>query len=151
MKYELDIEINRPRDAVLTLFFDPERQQEWQPELVRFDHVSGPKPRGLGTVSRLLVKMGRREMEMTETITVHDPPERSSAIYEAKGVWNEIENTFSAPTPDRTHWHLTSEFRCDGLLMRMMTWLAPGMFRKQTKIFMERFKAFCETTIPDGG
>ena len=38
--------------------------------------------------------MGKREIDMIETITVKNLPKEFSATYEAKGVWNEMKNYF---------------------------------------------------------
>ena len=38
--------------------------------------------------------MGKREIEIIETVTVHKPPEEFAATYEAPGVWNLVENRF---------------------------------------------------------
>ncbi|MEM8591475.1 MAG: SRPBCC family protein [Pseudomonadota bacterium] len=149
MKYELNVKIDRPREAVVAIFLDPEKLRDWQPEVTRRDHVAGPLPVGLGTQYSQSVKMGRREMEMTDTVSIFDPPGHFAAVYEAAGVWNQVENWFEEEG-SRTHWRLTSEFQCKGMMMRLMIRFFPGMFRKQTQQFMDRFKAFAEAQIPVG-
>ena len=41
MKYELVIEIEKPRDVVLKLFDDPSNMKKWQPSLLEYRHLSG--------------------------------------------------------------------------------------------------------------
>ena len=145
MRYQRDLDIDAPRDTVLALFLEPDNLTVWQPDLVSFEHVSGEGPRDLGAVTRQVHRMGKREVEMTETITVNDPPENFAAIYEADGIWNLVENRFTETDAGRTHWALTSECRGTGFMVKLMLLLAPGMFRRQTDDLMHRFKAFVES------
>ena len=41
MQYELEIEIQKPRDVVLKLFDDPSNMKKWQPSLLEYRHLSG--------------------------------------------------------------------------------------------------------------
>ena len=88
--------------------------------------------------------MGKGTFEMIETITVYNPPGEFAASYEAQGVWNLIENRFTETAQGKTRWVLDAQFKFPSLMMKLMAWLAPGMFRKQTLRFMQRFKAFAE-------
>ena len=66
MKYTLEIIINLPRKRVLELFNSTENLYKWQPGLVSFDHISGTAGE-VGAKSKMLHKMGSREIEMIET------------------------------------------------------------------------------------
>ena len=143
MRYQLELEIDQPRERVIELFLDSDNLSKWQPSLVSFDHISG-EPREVGAKSRQVHRMGKRETEMIETITAHDPPEHFSATYEADGIWNLIENRFQDISEHKTHWTLDCEFRCSGFVIRLMTIFAPWMFKRQTSTFMHRFKEFAE-------
>lgn len=143
MKYSVSIDIHMPRDRVSELFLDPTRIKEWQESFVSMEHVSGDAGQP-GNVHKLRHKMGKREMEMIETIQENDMPHRFVATYETKGVWNIVENEFSDNPDGGTHWHINTEFRCSGFL-KLMTWLAPGMFKKQTAKMQSDFKDFAET------
>jgi hypothetical protein len=142
MKYSVDIDINLPRDRVSELFQDPSRISEWQESFVRMELVSG-EPGQSGNVHKLVHKMGKREIEMIETIQENDLPNRFVATYESSGVWNIVENDFSENPDGSTHWHINTEFHCSGF-MKLMTWFAPGMFKKQTTKMQVDFKAFAE-------
>ena len=142
LKYSVDIDINLPRDRVSERFQDPDRIPEWQESFIRMDLVSG-EPGQPGNVHTLVHKMGKREMEMKETIKENDMPNRFVATYESGGVWNIVENDFTDNPDGTTHWHIDTEFRCKGF-MRIMTALMPGMFKKQTAKMQTDFKAFAE-------
>lgn len=142
MKYRLEIDIDLPRDKVIELFDNVDNLKHWQPELVSFSHLSGT-PGQVGAKSRLLYNMGGREMEMIETILVRNLPDTFSGTYEIKGIWNQIDNRFVAVSDSKTHWQFDSEFRGGGM-MKIMIWLMPGMFKKQSFKYMQQFKAFAE-------
>lgn len=142
MKYTTTIQISIPREKVIALFDSTENLYNWQPGLQHFEHLSGEA--GMeGAKSKLVYKMGKREVEMIETITKRNLPDEFSGTYEAKGVWNEQQNFFETIGPNETRWTSISEFRCSGF-MKIICWLMPGSFKKQTLQVMQRFKEFAE-------
>jgi len=143
MNYELEIEIARPIDEVIALFDDPANLPKWQDDLLSFEPL-GDTPGTPGATSRLRYKMGRREVEMIETILRHDLPREMASTYEAKGVWNAQSSSFEAIDATHTRWRARHEFRMAGM-MRLLATVAPGMFKKQTYRFMEKFKRFAES------
>ncbi|MEM9358633.1 MAG: SRPBCC family protein [Pseudomonadota bacterium] len=144
MRYQLDLEINAPRDRVVELFLDTDNLKHWQPSLVRFEMINCDAFRGVGAQSRQLHRMGKREVEMIATITVENHPDEFSATYEAEDMWNLIENRFEE-FGDSTRWSLVSECRSSSWFMKVLMLLFPGMFKKQTMEFMQYFKSFVES------
>jgi hypothetical protein len=53
-------------------------------------------------------------------------------------------------TEGTTRWVLDSHFKFSGLMMKLMALLLPGMFKKQTLTFMQRFKEFAEKSVREG-
>lgn len=149
MRYQLEIEITAPRERVLELFLDHNNLKKWQPELVSFERTQGDG-RSVGSQSKQIHKMGNKEIEMIETITVYEYPDRFSATYETDGVWNLVETWFY-DEGTKTKWVVESEFKCSGIMMKLMLFLMPGMFKKQTFMFMERFKTFVEEASDSPG
>jgi carbon monoxide dehydrogenase subunit G len=142
MKYSNEIEINLPLNRVIALFDNPDNMKHWQPGLQGFEHISGT-PGQPGAKSRLKYKMGSREIEMIETITKRDLPKEFSGTYDAKGVHNIIENRFYPVGENKTKWVADNEFQFSGF-MKLMGWLMPGAFKKQSQKFLEDFKAYAE-------
>lgn len=93
MKYTQEIIINKPIKEVVALFDNPNNLYEWMEGLQKFEHLSGT-PGEPGAKSKLLFKMGNREIEMIETITARDLPTKFSGTYEANGVFNIQKNKF---------------------------------------------------------
>lgn len=144
MRYQIEMDIAAPRERVLALFLDPDNLPKWQPSLMRYERVGDGEAGAVGTQSNQLHRMGGRELEMLETITVSRYPDAFAATYEAGDVWNLIENQFVDTGDGRTAWTLTSDFRSTSLMMKLMMFFCPGMFKKQTHQFMTYFKDFVE-------
>jgi hypothetical protein len=142
MKYSAEIEINLPVQKVIELFDSVENLKKWQPDLVSFDRLSGI-PGQPGAKSVLKYKMGNREIEMIETITVRNLPSEFSGTYEAKGVYNVVRNKFVPVNPNKTVYQTEQEFRFSGF-MKIIGTVMPGAFVKQTKKHLQRFKEFAE-------
>lgn len=142
MNYIVEIDINLPLSRVLELFDSTENIKQWQPGLISFEVVSGV-PGEVGTESKLIYKMGGREIEMTEVITVKDLPEKFSGVYETTNVWNLVENSFVELPNNKTRWICKNEFKCSGFV-KLMAMLMPNMFEKQSCKYQEQFKSFAE-------
>lgn len=142
MKYINELEINLPRDKVIELFDNTENLYKWQPDLISFKPING-EPGTEGAQSKLVYKMGKREIEMIETIMKMNPPEEFSATYEAKGVFNEVFNKFEPIEENKTKWIVNNVFKLSGF-MKIIGFFMPGSFSKQTCKYMEQFKEFAE-------
>jgi uncharacterized membrane protein len=142
MEYTSEIDIDRPRDEVVAIFDDPDNLPRWQKGLQSFEHLTG-EPGRPGATSRLVFQEGRRRIEMVETITERDLPDRFSGTYDAKGVHNIVDNTFTEPAPGRTRWTMRNVFEFRGVMK-----VASLLFRRSipgtTRAQMEAFKAFAE-------
>ena len=144
MKYTNEVIINKPLKKVLELFDSEENLYKWQPGLLSFEHLSGEKGE-VGAQSRMKYKMGKREVEMIETITAKNLPGEFNGTYEAKGVWNEVKNSFVAIDEHTTKWVAKSHFEFSGF-MKIIAFLMPGSFKKQSQKYLDLFKAFAEST-----
>lgn len=142
MTYTVDIVINLPRGKVVALFGNPDNMTKWQPDLVSFEHLSGDLGQ-VGAISKLVYKMGKRDVEMLETITTRDLPSELSRTYEAKGVFNLISNRFEEIDKNTTKWVAANEFKFSGF-MRLMGIFMRGGFPKHTLKMMNQFKNFAE-------
>ena len=143
MKYQLEIHLKLPRERVIELFDNPDNMQHWQEGFISFEPLSGT-PGEVGAKSRLKYQMGKRRIDMVETITSRNLPEEFSGTYEADGVWNEVRNYFSKASDGGTNWVTENEFHPTNFMMKAMMFLMPGAFKKQSYKYMEDFKAFAE-------
>lgn len=144
MKYSNEVKINLPLKKVVELFDSEENLFKWQPDLLSLEHLSGEKGKA-GAKTSMKYKMGKREIDMVETITVNDLPKEFSATYEAKGVWNEMKNYFEAIDKETTLWRSDSYFKFSGF-MKLMGFFMPGAFKKQSQKSLDLFKEFAESS-----
>ncbi len=143
MKYTNEIAVDLPLKRTVELFDNPDNMKYWMPGLLSFETYEGKagKP---GAKSKLRFKMGKREMEMIETIEESNFPENFVGTYEAPGVWNRQVNRFEAIDENTTRYISESEFKFQTLSMKIFGWLMPGAFKKQSQKYLEHFKDFAE-------
>lgn len=161
MRYTTSIEIDVPRETVVQLLSEPAHLPKWLRGLELHEPVNGVHGQ-LGTTSRVVFQMGKQRMEVTETITRRDPAELhampSSVVVHydreiaGNGLWQAQRDRITEAGPQTTLWESDSEFRFDGLLMRLVGRVMPRSFRKQSRQVMEDFKAFAErgTDVREG-
>lgn len=89
-------------------------------------------------------QMGKRNIVMVETIIKNKFPTEFHATYDTKGVHNIQENYFQEIGTHTTRWISQSEFQFSGVGMKLMGWLMPGAFKKQSKKYLTDFKNFVE-------
>ncbi|SDS13446.1 SRPBCC family protein [Christiangramia echinicola] len=142
MRYIQEITINKPRKEVVEKYSNPDNIKHWQRGFVFMKPING-KTGEEGSQNLLKYDLGKREVEMTETIIKNNLPDEYSATYEAKGVYNYQINKFSPTMEKNTLWVTDNEFKFSGF-MKLFGWFMPGAFKKQSRKYMEDFKAFVE-------
>ena len=153
MRYTVSIEIALPREAVAQLLADPAHMPKWLRGLVLHEPLSGVHGQ-VGTKSRVVIQMGQQKFEGTETITRREPadlrgiPQGSVVHFDreivGEGMWSAARERLTEASPDRTLWVSENEYRFSGVLMRLVGFLMPGTFRRQSLQHMQDFKAFAE-------
>ncbi len=142
MKYTSEIKIDLPREQVIALFDNTENTYKWMDGLQSVEHLEG-EPGEEGARSKMRFEMGKRRIEMVETILQRDFPDRFKTAYDTAGVYNEVDNQF-IDQGEATLYRTVHYFRFEGWGMRMMAFLMPGAFKKQSMTYLKNFKAFAE-------
>jgi len=142
MKYSKEIIIDLPREEVIAKMENPENFKHWQKGFISYKHLSG-NPGHVDARSKLKYKMGKRDIEMVETIEKNNLPKKLFMSYDAKGVCNKQKNYFEEVGNNSTKWISDNEFECSGF-MKIIAILTPGSFKKQTYMYMKDFKAYAE-------
>ena len=145
MKFTVEIDIELPRQRVIELFDDPDNLSRWMPGLVSHELTAG-EPGQVGARSRLIVQTGKRHVEMVETITARNLPDEISGTLDAPGVHNVIRNRFIELSPSRTRWISENAFELRGL-MRGLGLLLRSELPRQSRLYLEAFKAFAEDGV----
>lgn len=146
MKYTIEIKIDLPRAEVIKKLDEPENIKHWQRGLIGYTLLQGP-PGEEGATMELNYTMNKRNMTLVETIIKNDFPAELHATYETHGVQNIQKNFFHENPDGTTQWISESEFQFKGLGMKLMGWIFPSAFKKQSRKYMTDFKNFAEHGI----
>ena len=142
MKYTTEIVVDVPREEFIKKMDDPDNMKHWQQGLIGYEQLSA-SPGQEGSRMSLSYEMGKRKMDLVETIIKKNLPEEIHMTYETKGVHN-IQKNYFKEEGEKTRWVSESEFQFSGFGMKLMGFLMPGAFKKQSLKYMQDFKAFAE-------
>eukprot|EP00353_Schmidingerella_taraikaensis_P000190 CAMPEP_0185595980 /NCGR_PEP_ID=MMETSP0434-20130131/80193_1 /TAXON_ID=626734 ORGANISM="Favella taraikaensis, Strain Fe Narragansett Bay" /NCGR_SAMPLE_ID=MMETSP0434 /ASSEMBLY_ACC=CAM_ASM_000379 /LENGTH=121 /DNA_ID=CAMNT_0028224335 /DNA_START=7 /DNA_END=369 /DNA_ORIENTATION=- len=118
--YKNEVLINAPKARVVELFNDSENLKKWQEGFISIESIEG-EPGTVGAKHKMRYKMGKRDIEMIETITKMDLPDTFGATYEAKNVFNSINNHFEDLGDGKTRYWTENEFKLSGM-MKLFGW-----------------------------
>lgn len=144
MKFYANTTINKPLEMVTRYFADPQYLAEYQDGFINKELLEGTAGE-VGAISTMFYKQGKREMELTETITLNDLPNRFEADYSHKHMDNTMVCTFKAIDNNTTLYEAEYEYYRVSFMPKIMMTLFPGMFRKMGQKWMDQFKSFVES------
>lgn len=143
MLYTTEIIVKVPLDVFVKKMNNIDNLKHWQRGLQSTEHISG-SPGDLGSKIKLNYKFGRRKMEIIETVVKNDFPNEFHATYVTKGMKNVQKYHFSKTPEGYTKWTSINEFTPLSFSMRLMLFLMPSAFKKQSLKYMQDFKNFAE-------
>lgn len=143
MTYTIDIVIEVPLDICVQKFANLENSKHWQRGLMSIEHISGV-PGEFGAKMKLHYQIGKRRMALVETLTHKNPPYELHSIYTTEGADDFQENYFQKTPENHTKWTSINEFIPLNFKMRLMLWMMPKTFKKQSLQYMKDFKNFVE-------
>jgi len=144
MKFTCSVDINASRDKVIELFENPDNLQYWQDGFVSMDHLSGT-PGTVGAKSKMLYRNNNRDMELIETIKLNDLPHEFVGDYSFKEGANTMRNLFERlPNGETRYTTEVDYYEMNAFMMKLMSWVMPGLFKKQVQKWMNQFKDFVE-------
>ncbi|MEE9407092.1 MAG: hypothetical protein V3V28_03345 [Polaribacter sp.] len=144
MKFICSVIINSSKNNVAKLFGNPDFLGEYQDGFLRKKHISGEAGKE-GSISKMYYKMGKGEMELTETILKNELPNSFSAFYFHKHTENTMTSTFI--TLDENITELSAEIdytALKGFMVKIIAFLFPSFFKKQVQKWLKNFKVFVE-------
>ena len=144
MKFTCSAEINLPVKRVSALFNDPNNLERWQEGFISHQHLRGI-PGEAGAKSRITILHRNRRMILIETIIFKNLPFELDALYEQEHMVNTLANRFISINENKTQYEAQVEYiKFIGFMPKLMALLMPGMFKRQTQKWVNRFKAFAE-------
>jgi hypothetical protein len=146
MKYTQEIKVNVPIDEFVQKLDNIDHLKHWQRGVVSTENISGDL-RLFGDKMRFIYRFGNHTREITETITKRNLPNEFHVNYTSKTSQNLQQNFYKKTTDGGTIWTSYNEFVPLNLKMRLILFLMPNAFKKQSIIYMRDFKNFAENGI----
>ena len=116
--------------------------KEYMEGIESYEVLSG-NLREVGTQAKIEVVMEYSIISMVEEILTKSLPEEMQVTYEADGVFNIVTNRFLKVSETQTKVINEQEFQFKGF-MKIMGFLMPGAFKKQSRVYLVNFKDFVE-------
>lgn len=145
MKYTTEITIDLPREEFIKKLDNADNMKHWMRGLLDYQMLSG-EPGQEGARMNMKFKRGKGEMEMVETIITRNFPDEFHATYDTKGVHN-IQKNYFKEVDGGTKWISESEFQFEGMGMKLISFLMPEAFKKQSMKYAKDFKNFAENGV----
>jgi uncharacterized membrane protein len=144
MKYTCSIEINLPIDRVVALWSNEAYFNQWQDGFQSIENIEGVAGK-VGTKSKISLNDGNRKMVLIETIITNNLPKEKKAEYEHIHMTNTQSSRFEKIDENKTLYISEVEYtKFNGFAPKVIAKLFPSMFKKQSKKWMNQFKAFAE-------
>jgi hypothetical protein len=141
MQYSQEVVINLPLQKVAALFNDPANAKYWRPTPLSVEHISGT-PGQVGAKTKLKFK----RFEILETITDKEEPAGFTSIGDVGHLMSKARFSFKSLRSNETVYRMDIEYTFRSLRAKLLGIIFPGMFKKQTMEYMEKFKHFAENT-----
>ena len=142
MRYTTSNVINKPLDHVAALYTERDSALKWMPGLKRIEEISG-EPGTLGAKCIFHSEHKGKALQITETILEQNMPNQIEFGHESSMGYSEVEIEFEKLSEDTTRQMAHNYFELKGM-MKVMGFLFKGMFKKQTMIYLNAFKAYAE-------
>ena len=144
LEFTASIDIDASRDVVIKYFADPKYLKDYQDGFVKKELVSGEAGKD-GAISKMYYKYGKRDMELTETITANRLPETFEGHYHHIHMDNTMKCIFTPLSEDKTRYEMEIVYtRINWFMPRLIAVLFPSIYRKQGEKWMNNFKNLCE-------
>jgi hypothetical protein len=143
MKYHVEIQISKPISEVVELFSNRKNDKLWMQGFVKKIPIVGDEGEE-GAKCKVVFQMGKRKMEMIEEITKKDLPKSYVTTYTTPSVFNIVKNSFKKIDDQTTLYRTEQEFQFKTFMMKVMGFLMPSLFKKQSLKYQQDFKAFAE-------
>ena len=140
MKFNYVVVINKNIKDVSTTFKDPKAMKACQEGFVEIIPLTGEKGTK-GATEKLVYK----KFDLIETILENNLPIFFYAKYDHKHTSNTMSVKFKEITPSVTEYHAEIEYIAfRGLIVKLISKIAPSFFKKQVMKWMDRFKVYVE-------
>jgi len=143
MRYNCEVQINKPLAEVVSQFEKEENLYKWMEGLKSIEPISGTKGEE-GFKCKMVFEHKGKEMELIETNLELDLPRIARFSYESPKGYNEVAINISEIDNQTTKYSSDNYFEFQGM-MKWFSFLMKGMFKKQSMKYLIAFKNFVES------
>ena len=144
MKFTCEVSIDAPINHVVEVFQNSDNLQYFQDGFISKKLISGTEG-SRGAVSLLIYK----KLELKETIITNNLPAEFKALYEHKHMTNTMKVMFKELSENQTLYSSEIDYtQFNGIFIKVIATLFPGMFKKQVEKWLKQFKVYTESTQP---
>ena len=144
MNFTCSIEIEKPIDKVIELYYNKDTLKEWQDGFISLEPLSGI-PGQVGAKSKIIYKNKKHVIELIETIKENKLPDSMTALYEHIHMVNDMTTRFTRIDSNNTKVEtMVGYTKFNHIIPKIMALIMPGMFRKQSQKWLDQFKIFAE-------
>ncbi|WKD84713.1 hypothetical protein KCTC32516_00047 [Polaribacter huanghezhanensis] len=140
--YQVKVEIDKPLDAVFSVFNNQELMKEWLTDVKSITPIS-VKPGIVGSEYKMLVENQGKEMEMNEKVMAFIPNKKVTLFFDADDMLKTDEYDFSFSDGKTT---IIKDVICksDSYLMSCLFPYFKGTFTDIDQKYLEDFKTYIE-------
>jgi len=143
MKYTNEVIINANIEKVVELFDNANNMYKWMEGIQSHEFIKG-EPGAIGSTMNMHFKVGKNSFDILETILEKNLPDVFSATYETKYSKNTNAIRFEEIDSSTTKYFAETKVETRGLMMKVMTFFMPNMFKNQSQKYLDSFKEFVE-------
>jgi len=139
MEYTVETTIQKPLQEVLEQYHQSSNYMKWMPGIKSYKNTKGTQ-REEGSKSVYEFTMNGRDFTIEETI-IKNEGTAIIAKYVSNGTLNTQTTKFIPIDENTTRYKVQESFELKGF-MKLIGFLMPSSFKKQTKEFVEAFRYF---------
>ena len=140
--YTAKVSLNKPINAVFTVFSTSENIKNWIPEVKSFE-VLKDNPGKIGSVYKIVIENQGQEITMTEKVLAFVENEKVTLFFDAENMLKTADYIFTGKDGTTTIT-LNSSCQSESFLMACMFPYFKGTFKKQDQMYLNNFKTFVE-------
>lgn len=142
MQYSVSNTIQKPLEAVIQKFKEPNGALHWMEGVPKIEHLSGI-PGEVGAKSDFHFLHKNKAMKISEEILEQNLPSQIKFAYQSPMGRNTVEMLFETLPDGNVKQSNNTSFELKGA-MKLFGFLMKGMFKKQSLKYMDGFKAYAE-------
>ena len=149
MKFTSEVEIADDYRTVAEIWSNEAYFHRWQDGFQKKIALFGRKGE-VGCKSEIFYNQGKSSMQLVETVLKNDLPESFSAKYEHSHMDNILNVHFMSSGEHQTTLNYEVDYIAfRGIMPRIMSFLFPGMFKRQVQKWLNQFKRFVEEEMAE--